>query len=128
MVLHLLVFWVVTDLFSGISLNEGVVGYLVCGGIYGLVMAYAIPLIKFFTLPIKFISILLVTVMLSIVVFFLLNLGIPFIDFTDGTIVGFSNRFIDLPQVELSMMGNVLVGGLTAGVISSLIRLLEKGE
>jgi uncharacterized membrane protein YvlD (DUF360 family) len=125
-IVNLLIFWVVTDLFSGIVIKEGFVGYLVCGGLYGIVMVNVVPLIKFFTFPIKFISILLISLMLSIIVFFILNFGIPFIDFTDGEIIGFSSRYISIADIELSMIGNVIVGGLVSGLFSALMRLLEK--
>ncbi|MDD3646969.1 MAG: hypothetical protein PHS44_00515 [Candidatus Dojkabacteria bacterium] len=125
-IVNLLIFWLVTDLFSGIVIKEGFVGYLVCGGLYGIVMVNVVPLIKFFTFPIKFISILLISLMLSIIVFFILNFGIPFIDFTDGEIIGFSSRYISIADIELSMIGNVIVGGLVSGLFSALMRLLEK--
>ena len=128
LIIYILVFWVVTSFFSGIVVNEGLLGYLVCGGIYGLVMIYAVPLIKFFTLPVKFISVLMVSIMLSIIVFFVLNFAIPYIDFTDGMVVGLSNRFFEFPEVELNMIGNVLIGGIVAGLLSTFIRILEKGE
>ncbi|MBU0976401.1 MAG: hypothetical protein ABIE03_00530 [Patescibacteria group bacterium] len=124
--LNLLIFWVITDLFSGIIIKEGIVGYLVCGGLYGIVMVNVVPLIKFFTFPIKFVSVLLISLMLSIIVFFVLNFGIPFIDFTDGELVGFSSRYLSLEDVHFSMIGNVLVGGLATGLFSALMKLLEK--
>lgn len=125
-ILNLLIFWVVTDLFSGIIVKEGLVGYLICGGIYGVVMVNVVPLIKFFTFPIKLVSILLISLMLSIIVFFVLNFGVPFIDFTDGQIVGVANKYFSFPEFQMSMIGNVFVGGFITGLISALLKFLEK--
>jgi uncharacterized membrane protein YvlD (DUF360 family) len=126
-ILNLMLFWILTDLFSGIEIQEGVVGYLICGGIFGLVMLLVVPLIKFFTLPVKFITLVLISMMLGVIVFFVLNFSVPFIDFSDGEIVGFSNRYFSMEPIALGMMGNVLVGGLIAGVLSALLEwLLEE--
>ncbi|MBN2016313.1 phage holin family protein [Candidatus Dojkabacteria bacterium] len=127
-IINLLLFWVVSDMFSGIEINEGVLGFVICGGIFGLVMLAVEPLIKFFTLPVKFITLFFVSIMLSIMIFFILNIGIPFIDFKDGELVGLSNRYFTVPTVNLNMIGNVLVGGLTAGILSSALMWLEKNS
>lgn len=124
--LNLMLFWIVSDLFSGIEVNEGVVGYVICGGIFGLVMLGVAPLIRFFTLPVKFITLFLISIMLSIIVFFILNFGVPFIDFKDGTLVGFSSRYFQLPELKLNMIGNVLVGGFVTGMLSAGVKCLEK--
>jgi len=124
-ILNLLLFWAISDLFSGIEIQEGVIGYLICGGIFGIAMLMVIPLIRFFTLPVKFITILLIAMMLSVIIFFFLNFTVPFVDFTDGEIVGFSNRYFTIGNVPLGMMGNVLVGGLIAGVLSAVLQWLE---
>ncbi len=124
--LNLMLFWIVTDLFSGIDINEGIAGYIICGGIFGIVMVAVIPLIKFFTLPIKFITLFLISIMLSIIVFFVLNFSVPFIDFKDGEIIGISNKYFQFPEVSLNMIGNVLIGGVSAGVLSAGLRWLEK--
>lgn len=125
-VLSLMLFWVVSDFFSGIEVQEGVVGYFICGGIFGIAMLAVIPFIRFFTLPIKFITILLISMMLSVMVFFFLNFAVPFIDFTDGEIVGLTNRYFNVEGIPLGMMGNVLVGGLVAGVLYSILKWLEE--
>jgi len=127
-VLNLMLFWVVSDLFSGIEIQEGIVGYLICGGIFGIAMIMVVPLIKFFTLPVKFVTIFLISMMLSVMVFFFLNFAIPFVDFTDGDLVGFTNRYFSLQAISFGMMGNVLVGGLVAGILSSVLKWLEIGS
>jgi uncharacterized membrane protein YvlD (DUF360 family) len=127
-IVNLMLFWVVIDLFDGIEINEGVLGYIVCGGIFGIVMLGVIPLIRFFTLPVKFISLLLISIMLSIIVFFFLNFGVPFIDFKDGAMAGFTNRYFDLPKLELSMMGNVFTGGALGGILYTCLKSLQKTE
>lgn len=126
-VLNIMLFWVVSDLFSGIDVLEGVVGYLVCGGIFGIGMLAVIPLIRFFTLPVKFITVLLIAMMLSVMIFFLLNLGVSFVDFKDGVIEGFTNRYFSLGEVPLGMMGNVMVGGLVCGILSAILEWLQEG-
>jgi uncharacterized membrane protein YvlD (DUF360 family) len=123
-----LLFWVLTELFAGIEVNEGALGFLVCGGIFGIVMLAVEPLIRFFTLPVKFITLFFTSVMLSVIVFFFLNFGVPFIDFKDGAIEGLSNRYFEFPEVSLNMIGNVLVGGLLAGVLSATLKWLEDGS
>jgi len=123
--IQLLLFWAITDLFSGIVIREGFMGYVICGGIFGLVMLIVVPMIKFFTLPVKFISIFLISIMLSVIVFFFLNFAVPFIDFTDGEIVGLSNRYFELPTFFLGMIGNVSVGGVVAGILSACLKWLE---
>jgi uncharacterized membrane protein YvlD (DUF360 family) len=124
-VINLMLFWIVTDLFEGIKVQEGVLGYIVCGGIFGLCMLAVVPLVRFFTLPVKFITLFLISMMISVIVFFVLYVGIPFIDFLDGALVGFSNRYFDLPELELSTMGNVFVGGAVAGILSSVLQWLS---
>jgi uncharacterized membrane protein YvlD (DUF360 family) len=121
----ILLFWVITDMLSGIVVQDGIVGYLICGGVFGIIMLSIIPLIRFFTLPIKFITIFLISVMLSIIIFFFLNFGVPFIDFTEGTFVGFANSYFTLPDIHLSMIGNVLTGGVISGLLYSLLKWLE---
>ena len=125
-IINMLLFWAVTDLFEGIAIQEGIVGYVICGGIFGIAMITVIPLIRFFTLPVKFISLFLISVMLSIIMFFLLNIAIPFIDFTDGAIVGLVNRYFGFPEIHLGMMGNVFVGGFVCGALSSVLSWLEE--
>lgn len=122
-ILNLLIFWVVV--FEGIQIQEGVVGYVVCGGIYGIIQAFVEPLIAFFTLPVKAFTVIVVAVMLGIITFFVYNFALPFIDFSDGAIVGLSSRYYTFPVVELGMMGNVLVGGMIVGLVSALLRLLH---
>lgn len=123
-ILNLMLFWIVSDLFSGIEIQEGIVGYIISGGIYGIAMLLAVPLIKFFTLPVKFVTLLFVSMMLSVIVFFVLNFSVPFIDFTDGEILGLSSRYLGMETMSLGMMGNVLVGGLVAGVLSAGLKCL----
>lgn len=125
-VLNFLLFWVITDMFSGIEVLEGLLGYVVCGGLFGIAMMAVIPLIRFFTLPVKFISVFLIAVMLSVVVFFILNFGIPYIDFQDGSIIGLENRYFQLPEIHLSMIGNILLGGVFSGLLSALLTTLEE--
>lgn len=125
-ILNIMLFWIVSDLFSGIEVQEGLVGYLICGGIFGVIMLVVVPMIKFFTLPVKFITLLLFSMMLSVMIFFFLNFAVPFIDFTDGELVGFSNRYFSLEGISLGMMGNVLIGGLISGVLSSGLKWLEE--
>ncbi len=124
--LNILIFWVTSDIFTGINVNDGIVGYIICGGIFGLSMIFVVPLIKFFTLPVKFITSFTTSVALSIFSFLFMNFGVPFIDFRDGIISGFQNRYFELPIVELNMFGNIFVGGTVAGVLSALLRLFEK--
>lgn len=122
---NILVFWVVIDFFSGITVKEGLLGYLVCGGIFGLAMLIVAPLIRFFTLPVKFITLFLIGIMVSIMIFFIMSVGVFFIDFSDGTIVGLDNRYFEFPKLELSMMGNVFVGGSIGGILSALMESLS---
>lgn len=124
-ILDLMVFWIVTGLFSGIIVNEGVLGYIICGGIFGIALTFIIPLIKFFTLPVKAVTVISVSVMISVIVFFVYNFALPFIDFSDGALEGLSNMYFEFPELTLSMIGNVLVGGFSTGIISALIRLLR---
>lgn len=118
-IMNILLFWAVTDVFSGIVVKEGVLGYLICGGIFGIGMLLVEPLIRFFTLPVKFITLIMISLMVSVMVYFLLNLGVPFIDFKDGALVGLTNRYFSIEKLGLDMMGNVLVGGLINGLLSA---------
>ncbi len=124
-IINFLLFWVVTDIFSGITIKEGLVGYIICGGMFGVAMLTVVPLIKFFTLPLKLVSVLILSAMISIMVFFLLNFGVPYIDFADGTLVGISNSSFEIPNVKLSMMTNVFFGGAVSGLLSGLMLFLE---
>jgi len=125
-IVSILLFWVISDLFSGIQVQDGLVGYIICGGIFGLTMLVVIPLIKFFTLPIKFITIFLIAIMLSVIVFFFLNFAIPAIDFTDGKLVGLSTSYLTIPSVNLSMIGNVFIGGALSGMLYATLKWLSR--
>jgi len=124
-VLNFMLFWIITDIFTGIDINEGILGYIVCGGLFGIIMLVVVPIIRFFTLPVKFITILLISLMLSVIIFFFMNVGVPYIDFKDGGLTGLSNTYFEFPQVELNMIGNVLVGSVVSAVFSSLLKWLE---
>lgn len=124
-VINFMLFWIISDIFSGIEIKEGITGYIICGGLFGIIMLIVVPLIRFFTLPVKFITILLISLMLSVIIFFLMNVGVPYIDFKDGGINGFSNIYFEFPEVELNMVGNVLVGGVVSAVFSSFLKWLE---
>lgn len=121
-----MLFWIVSDLFSGIQVQDGIVGFLVCGGIFGIAMLVVIPLIRFFTLPVKFITLLLISIMMSVMVFFFLNIAIPSIDFTDGELVGLSTSYFEIPDISLNMMGNVFIGGFLTGVLYTILKWLYR--
>jgi len=127
-VIGLMVFWIVTGFFSGIVINEGIIGIIFCGILYGGVMSVVVPLVKFFTLPVKFISIFLISIMLSVIIFFVYNLAVPFIDFLDGGVIGLSNSYFQLNAIRLSVMGNVLIGGLVTGFFQSLLKWLSHND
>lgn len=116
-----LLFWVVTDLFEGIDVTGGLVSYLFLGAVFGLAMLLVRPLIKFFTLPHKQLYIVLGSVMLGIIVFLIMNFGIPGIDFKEGDFSGINSSYVQINQIKLSMVGNIILGGAIAGVLSSLL-------
>ncbi|NWG75021.1 MAG: hypothetical protein HXY24_10505 [Rubrivivax sp.] len=124
-VLGLMAFWIVTDLFTGIEIREGLAGRLIVGGIYGVTMSVVVPLIRFFTLPVKIISLFLVAVMLSVIIFFIYNFAVPFINFGDGQIDGLENSFFQIPAINLNMIGNVIIAGVITGVFVTFLKLLQ---
>jgi hypothetical protein len=112
---------------GGIEIKDGIIGYLICGVLFGSGMLVVVPLIRFFTLPVKFITLFMISVMLAIIIFFLFNFGLRFVDFKDGGLMGFDNSYISLPEIDFGMTGNVLLGGFLCGTISSGVKALEKG-
>lgn len=125
-IIHIFIFWIVTNIFTGITVKQEIIGYILTGGIYGIIMLSVVPLIKFFTFPFKFISILLISVLVSLIIFFMLNFFFPYVDFKDGTIWGFSKGIINLSSIKLTMMSNVFWGGFVSGILSALIVWLNK--
>jgi uncharacterized membrane protein YvlD (DUF360 family) len=124
--INLFLFWVVSDLLSGIVVLEGVVGHIVCGILFGVAMLIVIPVIKFFTLPIKFITLFLISILVSIIFFFILQVTAdPFITFMDGELMGFSNNFFELPYLAIGTTWNVVIGGILCGFFSSLVSWLD---
>jgi uncharacterized membrane protein YvlD (DUF360 family) len=124
-ILHILLFWVISDIFTGIKVKEGIAGYLIAGIIAGIVMIVVVPLIRFFTLPVKLISLILVSILVSLILFLIFNFGLPVVDFTNGTIAGFQNTYFTLPEIKFGMIENVIVGGTFFGILSALLIWLK---
>lgn len=124
--INILLFWVVTDLFTGITINDGILGYVVSGGIFGILMAIVVPLIKFLTIPMKLVITVIASITLSLGVFFVMYIGIPYIGFADGSIAGLSNRYFEVSVINLSMMGGLVTCSIICGLLSALIKFLKK--
>lgn len=124
-ILHILLFWVISDIFTGIEVKEGIAGYLISGIIAGIVMIVVVPLIRFFTLPVKLISLILVSILVALILFLIFNFGLPIVDFTEGTIAGFQNTYFSFPVIKLGMIENVIVGGAVFGIFSALLTWLK---
>lgn len=116
-----MVFWIVSDLFSGIEVEGGLFVYVLLGAIFGTAMLLVRPLINFFTLPMRHLLIVLGSVMLGIVVFLIMNFAIPGINFQEGTFGGFANEYVKISEIKLDMVGNIIAGGVLSGLLSSLL-------
>ena len=125
-IINIMLFWIVSDILTGITIKEGILGYVICGGFLGIAMLTVIPLIKFFTLPIKFITIIIISLMVSIIAFFAMNFTLPFVSFTDGTITFLANRYFTVNGIELGMTSNIVIGSLVAGFLSATLETLRK--
>lgn len=124
-ILGLMIFWIVATVFEGMIVKDGIAGYLIAGGLYGAIMVTVVPLINFFTLPIKFISIFLISIMLSVIIMSIFNWALPVLDFGPGEVVGLQNSYFEFPKYDLNKMGNIIVPGLVTGFFSTVLKWLS---
>ena len=124
-IVHFLVFWVVTDNIEGITVY-GILSYLILGGVWGILMLTPKRLIIFFTLDANVLVILTVCVLYGIITFTVYNFLAAGIDIGEGAVGGYSTSFITISTFRFGMAGNIIAGGIILGLVSGGLLLLSE--
>lgn len=120
-IVHLMVFWIVTDLFDGIEVTGGIFAYITLGLIWGLATLIIKRVIRFFTIDVNFWTIAILSVLFGIIIFTGFNFIAYGISFSESTFSGYSNELLTIKAMDLDMVGNIVAGGVVMGLLSGLL-------
>ncbi|MEI6887079.1 MAG: hypothetical protein WCK31_02465 [bacterium] len=122
----ILIFWVLSTLFSGIIVKDGLIGYILIGALFGIFMQSSSKVIRFLTLKENIFTSILFSCILSFALFFLLNTLSPLLVIKEGILKGFSTDVVVIKDFLLDKNTTLAIFSILCGTINALVDELRK--
>lgn len=125
-IVSIFIFWVLSTLFTGVTVKEGILGYILIGAMFGIFMQGSSRVIRFLTLKENLLTTVIFSAILSVVLFFLLSTFSPLIFFKGEILKGFSTSVIDIKDFVLEKNATLALFAILCGTINALVDELRK--
>lgn len=125
-IINILVLYLVTQWFSGLTIANGLNGLIVTGIGLTLMTMLARPIINLLFLPLNLITFGLFRWVSSSLTLYLVTLVVPGFKIASFHFAGLSTKWIDLPAVNFSGFMSLIAFSLIISLLSSLIYWLVK--
>ncbi len=119
-------FWAVSQIAAGLVFQEGFKTLIIAGAALTIVSLLAKPVINLLLLPLNLVTFGLFRWVASAVVLYLVTLIVKDFKIEGFLYAGFSNKWIDIPAIQLSGIGAFIAFAFLLSFITSFIYWLIK--